>query len=121
MGVPNPSGDPRLDPAFMRKHGRERPGYEKAIPGRAQVTKLYNVGEGIFIKTRALSQFLIVGRINGKGVILFRATKLARATEIINNQKRVDEWRWMRVIDQKTREVLWMKPGERELRRWEGK
>lgn len=118
----NPSGDPRLDPAFLRKQGgtRERTGFAKPPVGRAHPLKVYSLGADMEIRTKALSQFLIVGKINGRAQILFRATRLERATEIMQSQMRMDEWRWMRVIDQKTREVLWLPAGERELVRWEG-
>lgn len=117
----NPTGDPRLDPTFLRKQGgtRERPGFAKPPVGRAHPLKVYQLGADVSLRTKALSQFLIVGKINGKAVVLFRATKLEKATEIMRGQMRMDEWRWMRVIDQKTREVLYLPAGERELVRWE--
>lgn len=117
-----PSGDPRLDPAFQRKHGiRHIDGFEKPPVGKAHETKIYNLkwkpidGDGekeVTVKTKALSRFLIVGVVGGRGVILFRCKKVERATEIMRNQKPAEDWRWLRVIDQKTKEVLVLEKGE---------
>lgn len=119
MSAANPSGDPRLDPDFLRKHGREVTGFAKPPKGKAHPVKVYALGADMEIRTKALTQFLIVGKINGKPVVLFRATSLEKATAIMRGQMRMDEWRWMRVVDQKHREILWLAPGEKELVRWE--
>lgn len=123
---PNPSGDPRLDPAFVRKHGgRVSDGFETPPKGKAHPTKVYELmlpttagrKVSIKVKTKALSRFLIVGMISGRGVILFRCKRVEKATEILRNQQHLDQWRWLRVIDQKTKEVLVLNKGSKELER----
>lgn len=119
MSAPNPSGDPRLDPAFLRKHGgRVNEGFEKKPVGKALPTKTYllhhHIRGEIKVRTKALSRFLVVGLVGGSGVILFRCTKVEKATELMRNQN-YDNWRWLRVIDQKTGEVLVLDEKEKEL------
>jgi hypothetical protein len=120
---PNPSGDPRLDPAFLRKHGgRHTEGFEKRPVGKAIPTRTYQLnhnGRELTFRTKALSRFLVVGVIAGRGVILFRCKRVEKATEIMRNQN-YDNWRWLRVIDQKTGEVLVLDEKEKELVRENG-
>lgn len=121
MRIPD-SGDPRLDPEFLRKHGGRRgEGFETPPKGKAHETKRYTLiwdpKDGgkvreVTVKTKALSRFLIVGVIGGRGVILFRCKRVEAATEIMKNQQPFEDWRWLRVIDQKTKEILVMREGE---------
>lgn len=113
---PNPSGDPRLDPNFQRKNKtRSSDGFLAVPTGKAHPTRVYTFDNGRSVKTKARSRYLIVYGINGYPVILHRCRAIEKATEIVRNRARVDEWGQVRVIDQKTREILWLPPGEKEL------
>lgn len=113
---PNPSGDPRLDPNFQRKNNmRSREGFLAVPVGKAHPTKTYTFDDGKVIRTKARSRYLIASYVNGLPSILHRCRNITRATEIVRDQHRVDVWRKIRVIDQKTREILWLPPGEKEL------
>ena len=115
---PNPTGDPRLDPDFQRRNKiRSGDGFLAVPPGKAHPRKTYTFDNGKSIKTKARSRYLIVSSISGYPTIIFRCRKIEKATEIIRNQSHVDPWGNLRVVDQKTKEILWLPPGKTELER----
>lgn len=120
----NPSGDPRLDPEFQRKHGVRQTGALKAPKGKALPKHSYTIlatplNEPLTFTTAALSRYLVVG-ISGRRLWLIRRSndyEQIRDFMVVFSQ--ISEWQWRRVIDQRTGEILEYKEGAEDLTRVE--
>lgn len=107
----NPSGDPRLDPDFIRKHRSSLITAADYLPANQRRTydlgpKPYGLEGNLILTTRATTRFLIVTMVNGEAQLFFRAVSWERAKEIVRRQYNNFGKQWWWLVDQKNGGVV---------------